>query len=451
MAISNTHRTVLVRAALAAIASLAMPAIGSAADRVSNWNMTAITATAMAGENAVVQSRALAVAHIAIHDALNGIVRRFEPYAFDRATDPHASADAAVATAAHDALVGIIPVGALPFGGFGSPAQQATSVAFLDAVYAADLATITDGDGKTRGIAVGHAAAQAILARRALDGATTFVSYIPGTDPGLWQTTPNPVPFDPPALADHLPAVLPGWGRVTPFVLRSSDQFEPDGPPSLSSSRYARDYNEVKAIGDKLSATRTPEQEQIARFWYELSNIGWSRIGRSLADARGLDLWERARLLALLNVAMADGVIAGFEAKYTFNFWRPVTAIRAGDTDSNDETIADPAWDSLLNTPFHPDYVSTHSVLGAASAEVLRRFFHDDDVPFTTTSGPPFAGLTRSFASFSQAAEENGNSRVYAGIHFRSAVEEGIAQGRLIGRFVFTHALKPVDDDNDPR
>jgi hypothetical protein len=148
---------------------------------------------------------------------------------------------------------------------------------------------------------------------------------------------------------------------------------------------------------------------------------------------------------------MADGVIAGFEAKYTFNFWRPVTAIRAGDTDGNDETVADPAWDSLLNTPFHPDYVSTHSVLGAASAEVLRRFFHDDEVPFTTTSGAPFAGLMRSFASFSQAAEENGNSRVYAGIHFLSAVEDGIAQGRLIGRFVFTHALKPVDDDNDRR
>jgi hypothetical protein len=146
---------------------------------------------------------------------------------------------------------------------------------------------------------------------------------------------------------------------------------------------------------------------------------------------------------------MADGYIAGFETKYDFSFWRPVTAIRAGDTDGNDETIADPNWSSLLNTPAVPDYTSTHSVLGGASAEVLRRFFDNDDVPFTTTSGVPFAGLTRSFTSFSQAAAENGESRIYAGIHFRSAVEDGIKQGEKIGHFVFRHALQPLNCDDD--
>jgi hypothetical protein len=148
-------------------------------------------------------------------------------------------------------------------------------------------------------------------------------------------------------------------------------------------------------------------------------------------------------------MAMADGFISGFYAKYDFNFWRPVTAIRAGDTDGNDDTIADPSWITLLNTPAIPDYPSTHSVLGGAAAEVLRRYFDDDGVAFTTTSGAPFAGLTRSFESFSEAARENGESRIYAGIHFRSAVEDGIAQGRKIGGYVFTHALKPVDEADD--
>ncbi len=170
-----------------------------------------------------------------------------------------------------------------------------------------------------------------------------------------------------------------------------------------------------------------------------------------MSEFRGLDFWETARLLALINVAIADGYIAGYVTKYEFNFWRPVTAIRVGDTDGNDRTVADPAWSSLLNTPAIPDYTSTHSVLGGAASEVLRRFFRADNVPFTTTSGAPFAGLTRSFTRFSQAAAEYGESRIYAGIHFRSAVEDGIKQGNQIGRFVFTHTLRPVhpDDDDD--
>jgi hypothetical protein len=146
---------------------------------------------------------------------------------------------------------------------------------------------------------------------------------------------------------------------------------------------------------------------------------------------------------------MADGFIGGFQTKYDFNFWRPVTAIRAGDTDGNNRTVPDPAWSTLLNTPNIPDYTSTHSVLGGAASEVLRRFFHTDNVSFTTTSGAPFAGLTRSFTGFSQAADENGASRIYAGIHFRSAVEDGIKQGNQIGGFVFTHALLPLNADDD--
>jgi hypothetical protein len=432
--------------AAAPILLLALPVVARAGDRVAAWSATAATATLMAGQNGVVSSRSLAMTQVAVHDALNTIQLRYERYALDGMLDPLASPDAAVATAAHDALVGLIPVGPLPFAGFGSAAQQANAVAFVNATYAADLATIPDGDAKTRGIAVGHAAAQAILARRASDGATTAVPYTPGTAPGDWQPTPNPVPFDPPAAADRLPATLPWWGTVTPFILRSSDQFGADGPPELTDAQYTADYNEVQAIGQKTSALRTADQTQIARFWYEGSGSGWSRIASVVAASHGLDMWDTARLLALVDVAMADGFIAGMQDKYSFNFWRPVTAIRAGDLDGNPETFADSTWISLLNSPAIPDYPSTHSILGAAAAEVLRRFFHDDDVPFTATSGAPFAGITRSYSSFSQAAAENGNSRVYAGIHFRSAVTDGLEEGKRIGRFVSSHALRPVDD-----
>ena len=234
-------------------------------------------------------------------------------------------------------------------------------------------------------------------------------------------------------------------------MLRRSNQYEPDGPPRLSGPRYARDYNEVKEIGEKNSAIRTMEQSSIARFWYENSPAMWSRIARVVAQSECLDSWETARLLALVNLAMADGFIAGFETKYHFNFWRPVTAIRAGDTDGNGRTVTDPEWSSFLNTPAIPDYTSTHSVLGGAASEVLRRFYHNDHVPFTVTSGVPFAGLTRSFESFSEAAAENGESRIYAGIHFRTAVEDGIEQGNHIGRFVFKHALQSLRDDDDDR
>jgi PAP2 superfamily len=426
---------------------LALPPTCTAAARVAEWNVTAVDATLIAGENPTVQSRALAVIQVAVHDALNAIDRRFEPYAFYGEVDPEASSDAAVATAAHDALVGVIAVGTLPFTGFGSADQQAAAVAFVDAAYAADLEMIPEGEAKTRGIAVGQAAA-AILAERREDGATTFVPYTPGTEPGEWQPTPNPLPPDPPAPTDHLPAQLPGWGQVIPFVLLSSNQFQPDDPPALTSERYALDYHEVQALGDKDSAVRTEDQEEIARFWFGSSPVGWSQIARTVAADRELDAWEQARVLALVNLAMADGVIAGFDTKYRVNWWRPITAIRAGETDGNEATVADPTWESLLNTPPHPDYVSTHSVQGGAVAVVLRQVFGTDQVDFTATSGVPFPGFMRMFTSFSAAAQENADSRVYAGVHFRSATTNGLKLGRQIGWFIVSHALRPVPEED---
>ncbi len=397
----------------------------SRADVVIDWNVIATSAAPAAGKNPVEQSRIFAMTHAAIHDALNAIDRRNKAYALNRRAEPGASPEAAVAAAAHDVLVAQLPT------------QQAN----LDAAYAASLASIADGPAKTRGVAIGQAAAAAILALRSADGSTAPAPYTPGTVPGAYQLTPP----------NFVPAVLPGWGSVTPFTLTSGAQFRPAPPKffDLTSAEYAADYNDVKAIGELNSATRTAQQSEIARFWYEGSPTGWNRIARVVAAQRGLDLWENARLFGLLNFAMADGFIAGFDAKYFYNFWRPVTAIRAGETDNNPATVADPAWAAFLVTPASPDYPSTHSILGAAAAEVLARFFGTDTIGFTTTSGAPFPGITRSYTSFSQAAQENADSRVYAGIHYRTACSDGVKQGRKVGRHAFQHSLRPVLDDFD--
>jgi len=231
---------------------------------------------------------------------------------------------------------------------------------------------------------------------------------------------------------------------LSPFTLRTGSQFRPDPPPTLDSEDYAAEYDEVKAIGEQFSATRTSGQSEIALFWYENSQLGWNRIARAIAASRAIDLWEQARLLALVNFGLADGFIAGWNARYVYNRWRPVTAIRMGDADGNSATIADPNWNTYLNTPAIPDYPSTHSVLGAAAAEVIERFFDDDAIAFTTTSGAPFAGITRAFSSVGAAAEENADSRVYAGIHFRSATVEGLRLGRKIAKFAVQHYLAPL-------
>ena len=439
----------LIALAMVGMAGLCADTTAAAGNPVSIWNATAVQATLTAGQNGITQSRTLAIVHVAVHDALNSINTRYRRYAFTGEIVPGASVEAAVAAAARDALIGAVGVGAVPFPGFGNPATQATAIAQVEAAYQATLTLIPDSASKQSGISVGQQAALSILQRRSADNATTPVAYTPGTDPGQWQPTPNPVPANPPAAADRLPALLPGWGNVTPFALRRSTQFDPGSPPALEGPRYAREYDEVKSVGAQNSTTRTADQSSIARFWYEASPAAWSRIANTVAESRSLDLPDTARLLALINIAMADGYIAGFQTKYTENFWRPVTAIRAGETDSNRGTLADPAWSSFLNTPPVPDYTSTHSVLGAAGAEVLRRFFRRDDIAFTSTSGVPFAGITRSFSRFSQAAEENGLSRIYAGIHFRSAVFDGITQGRHIGAWIFINSLRPVDDSED--
>jgi hypothetical protein len=383
---------------------------------VTHWNTVALDAfTPSQGTNPMAQSRTLAIFHAAIHDALNAIDRRFEAYTAGLTAAPHASVDAAVAAAAREVLVALLP-------------DQA---ALVEAAYARALEKLHDGAAKTAGIAVGQASAWATLTRRQGDGLeeATQPVYVPRPGPGEYQFT---APFD--------FAAQPGWGRVKPFVIALEDHAL-DGPQRLSSVHYARDLAYVKAIGDITSTIRTPQQSEIAQFWYEDSPLGWNRIANIVVRQRGLDAWSAARTFALVNFAMADGFIAGFEAKYRFRFWRPVTAIHAAATDDNPLTEADAMWQPFLITPPVPDYPSTHTVLGWAAAEVLIELF-GDKVRYATTS-LTLPGATRHFKGFSAAAQENGLSRLYAGIHFRYAVKEGRRQGRSVGQAV-AEALAPV-------
>jgi hypothetical protein len=441
-----------VRAALMGLALLGTAAPGPAlAEAVLAWNVTGFAATEAGGQNNPRISRSLAMLHLAIHDALNALDRRYEPYLYmprqsfppglEGASDRAIAADAAVASAARDVLVSVLAEG-------GTAEQRGKARDIVEKAYAESTAKLPDGAPRRHGIGVGQAAAAALITQRQADGANLASEYTPSLAAGRWRPHPNPVPPDPPVADPRLaagfwPAMLPHWGRVAPFMLLAPWQFRLGGPPELAGADYARDYEEVKRLGGKLSSERNAEQSEIARYWYEGSPQSWSRIGRVLAAERALDRWEAARLLALLNAAIADGFIAGFDTRYVYDFWRPVTAIRAGDADGNDATLAEPGWESFLNTPPIPDYPSTHSIAGGAAATVLMHLFGNDQIAFAMTSGPPFAGITRTFTHFSAAAQENALSRIYAGIHFRSACRDGVALGKDIGRRAVAQHLQP--------
>jgi membrane-associated phospholipid phosphatase len=397
--------------AVMAAALLAITVVGRASvDEVARWNQVATDATIAAKTNPLAESRIFAMLHVAIHDAVNAVDPRYEPYQPRTSSAPAgASAEAAIAGAAHATLVALLP----------------DSKATFDAALEETLRAITDEPRRTAGLEVGRTAAAAILTARQNDGENRTVEYTPGTKPGDYR----------PTAPDFKPAALVQWGSVTPFVLKSADQFRCPEPPAVNSSRALADLEEVKAIGGSKSATRTAEQSEIGRYWYESSPQGWNRIAREVLAARQFDVWENARLFALLNLAMADGYIAGFEDKYYYNYWRPVTAIREG---------GDSEWLSCLPTPPVPDYPSNHTVEGAAAATVLARFFNTDFVSFSMTSGAPYPGITRKFWSFSEAARENGASRILCGIHFSTAVNAGYIQGERIGEWAYENALRPA-------
>jgi len=418
-------------------------------DAVITWNNNASAAALGAclapTNNPLHESRMYAMMHIAIHDALNAIDRRSRPYVLKHVHARGASPEAAVAAAARGVLVPLLQQLPPPFSDCVTGAKVVEGV---EAEYAAAIGAIPNGPAKRAGLAVGRAAAAAILKARTADGSDTPLfdtAYPQGTQPGEYRFTPG---------SDF--AFAPGWGDVTPFVLRTAVQFRPGPPYALTSQRYARDFFEVKRLGGDGVTTpsaRTADQTEIARFWVESSPLLWNRIARSVAAGKKLDLWESARLFGLLNMALADGYVATFNTKYqAYNFWRPVTAIRDAANDGNPRTVADPTWTPLVPTPPIPDYDSGHSVEGGAAAQVLKRFFGSDRIRFEACSYTLLAGQTctdaspvlRRYTSFSQASAENGLSRILVGFHFRKAVNAGIDHGVEIGDWTVNHSLRPV-------
>ncbi len=413
-ALSRTGRWIaLSMTVVAAAFCAAVPCQAQGLNPVLEWNLIVSNAAVAAGQNSVVQTRTFAMVQAAVHDALNAIDGRYELYVRAPILPIGGSPEVAVATAAHDVLIALLP-------------SQSGS---LDAAYAAALASVAAGAAKEIGLTAGRTAASAILALRAADGAANANRpYTPGTEPGDYQLT-NP----------NAPAVTPGWGDVAPFVLKDAAGFRPPPPYSIEHQQYAQDFAEVKLIGAALSTARNEEQTEIARFWAEPMATMWNRIARTLAQQQGLGLWESARLLAVLNFAVGDATISVYAAKYVYNFWRPITAIRAVE-DGNARTVADPEWISLLTANNHPEYPSAHSYQSGAAAEVLAARF-GADTPFAIQS-VSLPNVTRTFKSFSQAAAEIGESRIYGGIHFRLAVEVGLNRGAIIGRRVERRALR---------
>jgi membrane-associated phospholipid phosphatase len=394
-----------------------------AADLVGDWNAEAVAAIRTETTPPPLAARNLAMLHIAIYDAVNSLAGTHRPYLTNLPLSGPTSAEAAVAGAAHRVLINLFP----------------SQTAAFDAALVDSLGRISDDLTRRRGLELGQSVADLVLSLRVGDGASTTVPYIPGATLGAWRRTP---PY-------FRPPDLPHWAFVKPFALTSGYQFRPPGPPLLGSARYAVELNQVKDLGGAESATRTAEQALIARFWadftYTVTPPGhWNQIARHVATSQGLSLGQTARLFALLNIALADAGIATWDAKYAYNFWRPVTAIQQADLDGNPDTVPDPSWTPLLDTPSFPEYVSGHSAFSAAAVAVLTRFVGTDSVSFTVVSDS-VPGVIRSYSSFAAAADEIGMSRIYGGIHFLSGDLDGLSLGRAIGDHVIDNFLLPAD------
>jgi hypothetical protein len=409
-------QTILVALAIAFLLGACVNAPAQMQDPVMEWNQEAARLTILpaSGQAPVQQTRTMAIVQVSVHDAVNGITQRYRTYSSPGPAPGGASPEAAAIAAAHHALRSLF-------------SNQATS---LDAMFLASLAA-NGLSVHDPGVEYGRSAAAAILALRANDGAAgaQFNYRARGAGrPGVWMPLTS------------APALLPGWGKVTPWVMTSASQFRPEGPPALDSEQYARDYNEIKEIGSSNSTTRTAEQTQIGTFWLGSPVAIWNQPLRNLVENSNFDLSTKARTFALVYLAAADSSIACWEAKYVYDFWRPEPAIRRGGEDGNDMTTPDPAWTPLFPTPRHPEYASGHTTNSTAMATIMQLTFGDaPGGPITST----ITGITRQWNTFSASLDEVIDARVYSGLHFRTADEVGSVQGGQVAQFIWTNALRP--------
>ena len=386
---------------------------------VIEWNRTllAIVRTPGAQPSSIHSTRNFAIVHAAMYDAVNNIEAKFSPYLVSLPNVPRSASEIAAAdAAAHDVLVSLYP------------AFQAS----LDRELQQDLVQLPDNERKAQGVAVGQAVAAQILVARSTDRANvTPPVYLPGSQPGDYQLTPP----------NFAPADFTQWPKVTPFALERADEFRPGPPPALTGATYTEVFNEVKSLGFIDSTTRTAEQTQIGKFWNGNIQDFWNEIAQTAVAAHDLNLEDSARLFALLNISLADTTIAFFDAKYAYNFWRPVTAVQLADTNANPQTDPNPTWLPLTTkTAPDPSYPGAHSAISKAGATVLG-FYFGNHFPFDVTS-ESLAGVTRHFTSFSAAAEEAGLSRIYAGQHFRTDHTAGKGLGGQVAESIDENILR---------
>jgi PAP2 superfamily len=405
------------------------------------WN--AIATTAAAGQPPHVVPLSLAMVQGAVYDAVNAIDGGHQPYLVSPPANPSDSKEAAVATAAFRVLVGFPDLPGL------FPAQIST----LQPLYDASLADVPDGAAKTGGIAVGEAAARAMLAARVNDGRGGDFKFEEGFDPGEWRLAP---PQGPTGIVARDPAAWVGFAR--PFLVPDVEMLRTDGPNSLTSAAYAEDFNEVKELGSLSSTRRTADQTTAAIFWQDSGPVIWNRVYRALALSEELDIVDSARLFAITNMAAADGSIGCWNDKAYWSFWRPITAIREAASDGNPATVADPDWLPLFDptvpvsgpplvTPGFPDHPAGHTCISGATVYALKAFFGTDKIAFTALSNKcsPAPCPVRSFDRFSEALKEIIDARVWGGIHFRTADVQGAVLGKKVVHYMEKHYFQPVE------
>jgi len=385
----------------------------ASADVVTDWNVRAADIAVAAKLPTPPTVRAMAIVQAAVYEAVNAGTKRYPSGLIVLEAAPGASVEAAVAAANRATLSRLLP------------AQQAT----IDSAYQAALSGIIESPAKTEGIGLGEKAAAAVLALRMDDGAATPESYRPHTAAGLYVPTVVPVASQ--------------WPKRKPWVMTSASQFRPGPPPSLTSKLWARDYAEVKALGGKTSTQRTAEQTEIARFWEATAPTIYYPVARSVATLPGREVTQNARLLAAVAQAMDDAVIAVFDAKYHYNFWRPITAIRNGDRDGNDATERDASWTPFIDTPMHPEYPCAHCIVSAALGAVLQAEIGTGDTPTLGTTSPTAPGMVRRWTKVSDFTQEVANARICDGVHYRNSTEVGSAMGKRIGELVAAKYLRP--------
>jgi hypothetical protein len=395
----------------AAVIGLAAPGM---ANVITDWDARAV---AMAAPGSMGQ-REMAILHVAMFDAVNSIERRYRPYLAQFPASSNTSQEAAAATAAAAVLTALHP----------------DKAAEIKAALSGELAGIPDSSAKADGVKLGEQVAAKILEARANDGANAPDAYRPRATPGVYVPT----------------ATLVGsaWPNMTPFAMTSASQFRPPPPVALSSKEWADDFNEIKSLGARNSSTRSPQQTETARFWLMVGAPAYHPLARQLVDRKKMSVVDSARLMALYAVAMTDAYIAVFDAKYHYEFWRPITAIRNGDLDGNPATERDPTWQPIDNTPMHPEYPCAHCIQSGAAVAVLEALLGSDEIPEISMTSSTAPGVTHRWSSLRAFTDEVASARIWAGFHYRFSTRVGTAMGRSVGQYVVQNVMQPASVAN---